>query len=279
MHVFTRAQAAMISKRYELYYNENRGEYPYTILRPYATNTRNTRKEIISNGAKKHVFITGIPDGISEFTNTALIERGFPRRLAISSNVPLTEAELSTIDAAHHTMPYPIPIFADPIDRRYNDQPNANFVMSINDSIPSSVSRYIEYRYFATRHVPATILYNPHNGHVHRFVPPSSNIVLIMPENFTKTATNRGFFVVGENLIVRIYSKRPLSAAVTLPDHNLYSEISVASGKTLELAKRILMNLGLHKIVYQSHNQIYGSDAFVTAVIGNIANINLPKYE
>lgn len=267
----------MAGSRYVLYRNNNMGDYPYTAFRPYATNADNLTKELIVGQTKKHVFITGIPDGISEYTNVALVNRGEPRRLTVSSVDPLNDEELEEIDNKHRTFYYPIPTFRDPI-YTLADRPNVNFIMPINDAPPSSLSRYVEYRYLQTRHIPATIMFNPRTGHIHRFVPPANNIVLIMPENFTKTDTSSGLFVLDENLIVRIYSKRPLSASVILPDHDLYSEISIYNSKTLELCKQILANLGLHRISYQSDNQIYGVDAYITAVIGNIANINLPKY-
>lgn len=266
----------MMSTRYELYQNNNMGQYPYTVFREYTTKSDNLAKDLVVGSAKKPIFITGIPDGISEYTNVALPDIGVPRRLTVSSVEPLTESELEEIESKHRVAYYPIPTFKGPLSVLV-ERPNLNFVMPLSGLPPTSLSRYVECRYFLARHIPATIMFNPYNGHVHRFVPPTINIVLIMPENFTKTGTYSGLFTVDENIIVRVYSKRPLSASITLPDHERYSEISIYSSKTLEACKRILSNLGLHRIAYQSDNQIYGLDSFVTAVIGDIANINLPK--
>lgn len=266
----------MIGTRYELYRNTNMGQYPYTVFRECTTKADNLAKDLIVGTTKKPIFITGIPDGISEFTNVALTDTGATRRLTVSSIEPLNESEIEEIENKHRVAYYPIPTFKDPLSVLI-DRPNLNFVMPLSSLPPTSLSRYVECRYFLARHIPATIMFNPYTGHVHRFVPPSTNIVLIMPENFTKTGTYSGLFVIDENIIVRVYSKKPLSASIALPDHDRYSEISIYSSKTLEACKRILSNLGLHRIIYQSDNQIYGVDSFVTAVIGDIANINLPK--
>lgn len=266
------------SDRYEIYRNPNAGKYKFTVFRPYATNAVNLEREIISNGTKKRVIVTGVPDGVSEHTNLALVDRDTPRRLVVSFDVPLSESELSLIDDAYKTLPYPVPTFQQSIGAILNDKPNVNFIMPTSQFPPTSLSRYTEYRYFKMRHIPATIMFDQYNKMVHRFVPPTTNVTIIMPENFVKTSINSGFFVAEENLIIRIYSRRPLSAAITQPDHNLYSEISIHDSKILDLCKRILMNLGFHKIAYQSDNQIYGVDSLVTSVIGNTANINLPKY-
>lgn len=268
-------------KKYEIYTNRNTGTYAYTEFRPYTTTMVNLERDIMLGATTKRIFVTGIPDGLSEHTNVALVERGAPRRLAVSSEAPLTESELRLIDKAFGRKPYPIPMLDDRSEMYTisgDHRPSVNFLAPIGPGPTSTLSRFVEYRFFEQRHQPATVLLDPYTGQLHRFVPPSMPIVIVMPENFIKTDKSSGYFTVDENLIVRIYSRYPLSARVELPDHNLYSQISLSNERTVNVCKQALTSLGLHKITYTHNDQIYGSDAFVTAVIGKVANINLPSY-
>lgn len=268
------------ASRWKLYKNPTINDYAYKTFRPYSTKTRAELKELSGGDTiePKLVYITGVPEGVSNDTNVALIERGQPLRLCICSNQPLTDQEFELIDKLYKAKDYPVPLLVNPIATIPTDYPPVNFIATA-DPVPSSLSRFVEYRYLKSRHQNANVLFNVHDGTLHRYVPPvRPKLVLIMPENFTKVEPSSGFFIVDENLIIRVYSRYLLSAAVTLPDHNLYSEISVDNSRTLNICKRILTNLDLHRITYRVNDQIYGTDAFITAVIGSVANINLPRH-
>jgi hypothetical protein len=285
-----------VRSKLRLYHNP-RTNFLYKYPRPYSTKLdgEGVAKSVTSDGISyKNVYTVGIPDGVSPLTNIKLIQDDVPRRLVVFSDSPLNENELEVVDDMYKFESYPIlylNVSVNDTRHRFYDIPSINFITtndndidgygSSNSGTPSTLSRYVEYRYMDKRHQPANILFDTFNGNVFRFVPPvRPKLVIVMPANFIRTGTYTGYFLYGDNLIIRVYSKQyVLSSANDGPDPGVYSSISTDNAKQMATFRSILAKLGMHRISSLNSDQIYAHDAYMTIVIGNIANINLPLYE
>lgn len=277
--------------KYLQLYRNARTHYRYRYPRPYSTklNDAGVTKSLTDNGVEyKEIYAIGIPDGVSPITNVTLVPADTIRRLVIYSDSLLSEDELQVLDNSYKHDPYPILYFDAPINvspLANGSVPVSNFLLTQDESsdggydlIPSTLSRFIEYRYFDRRHQPANILFDSRSGTVFRFVPPDrSTLVIVMPKNFVRTSLYTGYFLYQDNLIINVYSKYLLSCETTGRDHRLYSVISTENPKYMALFKHIFAKLGMHRISSLNSDQIYAYDRYMTVVIGNIANISLPS--
>ena len=275
-------------KSLQLYYNPYTN-FKYRYSRPYSTKLSDAgvTKSITSDGITyKNVHVIGIPDGISPVTNVTLIPANIERRLVVFSDSPMLDNELEVLDESYKFESYPIRYFTVPVNETaFATVPTStNFILAEDDfynnaksMLPSTLSRYVEYCYLNRRHQPANILYDPTSGNIFRFIPDvRSRLVIVMPKNFIRTGTFTGYFLHESNLIIRVYSRYVLSAEKDGIDPNVYSLISTNDLKQMTLFRNIFSKLGMHRITSLNSDQVYAYDAYMTIVIGNIANINLP---
>nr|WOJ45354.1 putative gp35-like protein [Apis mellifera nudivirus] len=248
-------------------------------------------KLIDRNGTNVTIYIIAIPDGVALNVNSANIPLPCHMRLFAYANASLNDEELAKIDQfiAQRNYIKPYPILTIDTTVTLNSYPKNNFYMISSGSRATSASRFIEYRYFLTRHVMANILYEPRNGGVvSKFVLPnaiSPPIVLIMPNNFVRTGLRRGYFANPSGLIVRVYARRALSCernGTRLMDNVISVLPSAASeDRILAYARSLLARLGMHR-VYTNRDedgdlvQIYAYDEYMTLVIGRVDNLQLP---
>nr|AHW98266.1 GrBNV_gp35-like protein [Nilaparvata lugens endogenous nudivirus] len=228
-----------------------------------------------------NVSITGVPDGVSPRAAEALIDGNAPRRLYIYSNQPMTEDYLQTIDSFYGKRPYPI--------KRLNNN-NAcgyspvvpkftNFYTTRDSSEPTNVSQYVEYRHLQLRHIKTTnILYELNTGEYYRFTMPkhTTPLVLLMPENFIATGSKCGYFEFENNIIVRVYSRYYLYANNRAVDHNMYSLFCTNDTRFMSILSAFMIKLGLHRVYKPTSTQVIAYDRYITAVVGDVANLNLP---
>lgn len=314
------------SRQRRMLYINGRTECKYRYARPYgywqaaaaaaaAEEENNDEEEADEEGGKKKneirlidrngtnvtIFIIAIPDGIGLNVNSANVQLPCYMRLFAYTQSPLNDEELAKIDQfiAQRGTPYPI-LTIDPTivtTTTLNFYPKNNFYMAIGGGggvgggvgvgSASSASRFIEYRYFLTRHCMSNILYDPKSGMVNRFVLPfTPPTVLIMPNNFVRTGLRRGYFTNPSGLIVRVYARRALScesASVTRLVDNVISLLPSASSedRVLAYARSLFARLGMHR-VYTNRDedgdlvQIYAYDEYATLVIGRVDNLQLP---
>lgn len=277
----------MSANSLQLYHNPY-ADFQYRYPRPYSTKLPDTgvTKSITSDGvAYKNVQVIGVPDGVSPLTNVTLIPGDVKRRLIVYSDSLLIDSELEVLDESYKSEEYPVLYFTVPVNVDASIPTSTNFIVVEDDlyqtaksTVPSTMSRYTEYAYFSKRHQPANVLYDPTGGNLFRFVPDvRSRLVIVMPRNFIRTGMFTGYFLLSEsNLIVRVYSRHVLSAEKNGFDPGVYSLISTNDLKQMTLFRSIFSKLGMHRISSLNPDQIYAHDAFMTIVVGNIANINLP---
>lgn len=261
-------------KSTELYTNlANVGQYKYP--RQYETSVTMDQKEITLDGTTfTNVTITGIPDGVSPLANEALIEKGAIRRLYIFSDQPLNEQYLTTLDSFYGKIPYKITACSMP-NTILPSYPRNNFYLTRGP--PSSVSEFVEYRYLSQRHLLTNIAFDINSNSVYKLVlPERPQLVIIMPNNFIRTGLKCGYFKFDNNLIVRVYSRYALSSDLMMDDNNEITSFSIHNLKLKSVIEKLFGRFGMHKIVSNSENHLYGYDKFMTMVVGSVANIVLP---
>lgn len=260
---------------HKLYRNlANTGQYYYP--REFETDNSSLSRQMTVDGNEYiNVQITGIPDGVSPLANEAIVPNECIYRLYIFADQPLNETFLQTLDKFYGKTPYPI-ITADSVCGVVDGIPKNNFYLC--PSTPSNVSNFTEYRYLQHRHMISNIVLNVENNSVYRLVlPERPQLVLIMPLNFVRTGTKKGYFRFDNNLIVHIYSKFILSS--TLSDNSDVYDMTVFDvddKKLRAVVEGFFGRLGLHKISTTANNHIYAYDNYITAVVGNASNIVLP---
>ncbi|ATY70229.1 GrBNV gp35-like protein [Tomelloso virus] len=258
----------------ELYTNlSNTGNYNYP--RQYATKVGYDQKEMTVDGVNfTNITITGIPDGVSPIANEALVNKNALRRLYIFSDNQLSDQYLESIDRFYGKVPYPI-VYCNVPNDTLDTVPEENFYAC--DGPPSSVSQFVEYRYLHQRHLITNVAYDPNTNNIYKLcLPESPLMVIVMPANFIRTGLKTGYFKFDNNLIIRVYSRYMLSSSNAADDQN---EITVFSNYNIRLKstiEQLFSRFGMHKIVSNRDNQIYGYDKFMTMVVGSVSNIVLP---
>nr|WDA64674.1 GrBNV gp35-like protein [Oryctes rhinoceros nudivirus] len=258
----------------ELYTNlSNTSKYRYP--REYATDIAYDQKELTLDGLTfTNIIITGIPDGVSPIANEALIERNTPRRLYIFSETPLTDQYLNMLDKFYGKVAYKI-FTCDMPNTTLVSYPRNNFYLT--NGQPSSISEFVEYRYLTQRHLLTNIAYDISTNFLYKLVLPEKPLlVIIMPKNFIRTGLKSGYFRFDNNIIVRVYSKYILSSELTEDDTHEVTSFSTDNLKLVSIIEKFFGRLGMHKIVSNSNDQLYGYDKFMTMVVGNVANVVLP---
>ncbi|AYP97951.1 GrBNV gp35-like protein-like protein [Mauternbach virus] len=265
-------------KRYndtELYVNlmpETKYKYP----REFRTDIDSEKRQIVVNrfGAI-WISITSIPDCVSPEANEAIIPIGEYKRLYIFSDIELDEAILIDLDGFYGREPYPI-FKCDKIIATLERYPLTNFYMV--HGTPMSTSTFVEYRYIKQRHIISNLAYNSLTGDVYNIMlPRQSLMVLIMPDNFIRLGLKHGYFHFENNIIVRVYSKYLLSSRLEkFEDPREITVFSADNSRIKTIVERFFNRLGIHKIVSNDDNQIYGYDKYITLVVGNLSNVVMP---
>lgn len=254
----------------------------YKYARPYAREPGDTGASgnLTDDGVTyTRVNVLGVPDGVHANAREALVRSDAIYRLYIFSDRPLSEAQLSALDGVYGREPFPVLEATRPVGSVARGlYPRVNFYLT-EDARPSTLSRYIEYRYLQQRHEVARIVCDD-AGLVYRLLLPegAARLVLVMPDNFVRTDRRSGYFSFKRNLIVRIYSRFELSAAnVDDADEGLVSDISTKNARLLAVVRTFFARLGLHRVHVPSENQVYAGDRYLTAVVGSLANIPLRR--
>lgn len=258
----------------ELYTNiTNIGQYQYP--REYETNITFDRKDLTVDGISfTNITITGIPDGVSPIANEALIEKNTVRRLYIFSDTPLNEQYLDTLDKFYGKVPYKITVCSMP-NTVLASYPKNNFYLT--NGPPSSISDFVEYRYLMHRHFITNIAFDGNSNAVYRLVLPERPLlVIIMPRNFIRTGLKTGYFRFENNIIIRVYSRYLLSSEIFDEDTKEITSFSMHNVRLKLVIEKLFGRFGMHKIVSNSDNQLYGYDKFMTMVVGSVANVVLP---
>lgn len=258
----------------ELYTNlTNVGLYHYP--REFSTNVKNDNKEMTTDGIEYiNITITGIPDGVPVLANEALVDTNSVRRLYIFSDTQLSDQYLTTVDEFYGKTPYPIVVCSMP-NVTLESVPKNNFYLT--DGPPSSISEFVEYRYLNQRHLLTNIAFDATTNSIYKLILPKNPlIVIIMPNNFIRTALKTGYFKFDNNLIIRIYSQYMLSSTFSDEDEHNITLFDVNNIKLKSAIEKIFAKFGMHKIVSNRDNQIYGYDKFMTMVVGRTSNIILP---
>lgn len=258
----------------ELYTNlSNVGRFYYA--REFESDVTYDRKELTLDGISfTKIVITGIPDGVSPIANESLIDKNTRRRLYIFSDSQLSNQYLETLDKFYGKTPYPIVQCSVP-NTTLATYPINNFYLTRGP--PASTTEFVEYRYFAQRHLNTNIAYDVDNKVVYKLaLPERPLLIIIMPRNFIKTSNTSGYFRFDNNLIIRVYSQYILSSEYEHEDTNETTKFSTHNLKLKSVVEKIFGKLGIHKIVSNSDNQLYGYDKFITMVVGSVANIVLP---
>lgn len=268
-------------KKMELYKNVDK-TWDYVYPTPYLYQEDKPIFLKLVNNTSTEIKICGIPDGVDPIINYTLIEKNMPKRLFIMSDTPINNEELNVIYGLYGKRYYPIrqiqPIINDPIKLQYyvSTQFLDNFFTTTDDN-PSNISKFLEYRYFSKRHLPASKLYVPTiSGDILcNFILPKNkaNLIIIMPENFIQTEEKAGYFKLDNNIHIRIYSKCNLSSVSKEIDNNLTTIINNKNETIVKNISDYISKLNFTNVTI-TENQIIGTDNLFTAVIGTISNLN-----
>lgn len=265
-----------------LYENSIDGFWPYIYARHMTKRTNDTSYTQITSDNEKFVRIclTAIPDGVSLSTNEAMIALDVPYRFYILSDNVLSIHDLELLDRFYGDTGYPLYSldFQLPIATIVMDTPKRNFYMTQNGEIASNKSEFIEYRHLQHRNKPTNIVYDLETKKILPLALPknSAMIVLIMPQNFIKTGDREGYFICDDtNLIVRIYSRYILSANTIEEDLGVVSVITTEDKRLINTVIRFFSKLNLHHIQTWQNNQIVAVDQYITAIVGNVSNLQI----
>jgi len=248
----------------------------YKYPREFRTDIETENRQIVVNRfGSVWITITGIPDCISKETNEAIIPTGEYKRLYIFSDVELDEAILLDLDGFYGREPYPI-LNCENIIGNLDRYPSINFYMV--DGTPMSTSTFVEYRYIKQRHIVSNLAYNKQTGDVYNIMlPRPSLLVFIMPDNFIRLGLKHGYFHFENNIIIRVYSKYILSSRLEqAEDPGEITVFSADNSRVKTIVERFFNRLGIHKIVSNDDNQIYGYDKYITLVVGKLSNVVMP---
>lgn len=266
---------AIVNCFYELYTNQmNTGQFYYP--REFQTDKKSLSRQITLDGNEYiNVRITGIPDGVSPLANEAIVSKDCIYRLYIFADQPLNDSFLQTLDKFYGKTAYPL-ITAELSCGIIDGFPKNNFYMC--SGTPSNVTEFAEYRYLQHRHMISNIAFSTDTNSVYRLVlPERPQLVLIMPSNFIKTGLKKGYFRFDNNIIVRIFSKFMLSAVLSDESDTFEMTVfDVTDEKLRTTVESFFGRLGLHKISTNASDHIYAYDNYLTAIVGNVANIILP---
>lgn len=227
------------------------------------------------------IKIYGIPDGVDPKINYTLIKENEMKRLYIMSNLQLNSEQLTTIHKLYGIKYFPIRNLYDILDIN-NLQFNAsniteNFYTTLFNEQPSSVSQFVEQRFFSKRHIPATKFIKQGQEIINitnLVLPPNvATIIIMMPENFIQTSETSGYFHLQNNIIIRLYSKYRLVSNNKQLDHNLVTIINTKNKILTNNLLEYLDKLKLFRITI-TKTQIIGQDNIFKAIIGNISNLN-----
>lgn len=254
-------------------------EVNYVYPRPYSSNVTVESKIFTEVPKYITIWITNIPEGVSPRVKYARIEPEYrllePRRLHIYSNESLNEKQIKAIDDAYKIKPLPFVydlLYSPKITNNISHPSDENFFIFNKLSNSENNLNLTEYRYVHMRRIRSKILYDSDTKKVYNFAPPNkiANKIYIMPENFLKTSTNSGIFKFDNNLIIRIYSKYPISATFNGSDNDItYLDRSIQTLPLRDNIATFFNRLGLTNIKF-SEKQIIGYDTTLTAVVGNL---------
>lgn len=263
----------------ELYKNVD-NNFKYFYPTPYIS-FDNKEKLIELLKDSNVIKVYGVPDGIDPKINYTLTKQNEKKRLYIMSHIRLNTEQLNTIHKLYGIKYYPIRNLYDFLNinsiQFKTSLISENFYTTLYDEQPSSVSQFVEYRFFSKRHFPATkfIQQNKEQINITNFVlPPNfASIIIIMPENFIQTTETSGYFYLQNNIIIRLYSKYRLTSNNKQADHNL---ITVINTKNKLLTNNLLDYFNKLKFlqITITEYQIIGQDNIFRAIIGNTSNLN-----
>lgn len=237
-------------------------------------------------------FVTGVPDGVHPCANEAYVPARAPRRLYYFADRTLSDDELGALDDYYKGAQMHL-FRLSPKDaiRCYPPQstvhyPRRNFYQT-EDSVPSVVSRYVEYRYLQQRYQPSQLLYARESGCVFACAPlpdPAPPIVLVMPENFVQTGRNSGYFELAlreptpsepdpPTVIMRVHSRNHAltSAGPIRPtEDNVVSDLGGRGAELWSLFEALFARLNLVRAEYGVNRLCAYDDVFwLQMVVGD----------
>lgn len=277
--------------------NKTSNEYPFIYARPYKLKQKPSISSYILNNIKIK-FIT-IPDGFCP--NATIIESDPTQnyRLHILASHILEPDQLKILDGLHETQDYPIYNLELLQTEIINYEPQLynfftrfktsneasyknwlNFNQTSTESI-NTIGQFVEYKLFSKRNETTKILRNFENNTISKLLlpPNSAIIVIVMPENFTRTGNYKGYFKFNNNIIAKVFSNVLLSSKTQGIDIDEISDIrhskDIHHNRIIDFFSKQCGFVDYHT----EKNQIVITDKYFQIVIGELSNILPLKQE
>lgn len=253
------------------YYINPYNNWNYVYPRQYKYTHSNRLTPMYKNGDAV-LYICGIPDGISPLVNSTLIEKkDYIPRLYICSMIQLDEVELTNLDNIYGDSFYEIYELNSNLYTMIDSIPiDVNYYYAVDKPL-STVSNFIEYKYLNTRNFNTNCIISEYGNQfkLQSLVLPRNlyPIVIIMPENFIKTSNTSGYFLLENNLIIKLNSDYLLSGNNSSKPLQFVTNTTTLNKTAIQLIKKNLNLLGFTSI-YSLNTKIIAKDKYFTATIG-----------
>lgn len=270
--------------KFNTFINPVAKSFTHIYPRSYIAKNNKVEYKVIQNvGYTEHqIAIIGIPLCVSPRASIAKVYENVDcniKRLHIYSNIRMDESQLNLVDAHYKSTYLPLPneIRITPAITESNGYPTTeNFYI-----YSELMSIFLEYRYLNRRYTTAKIVYDPKNGARYNMVLPKnmSMIIYIMPQNFMGFGAKHGVFQFDNNIIIRVYSKKPLCCNMFGSDDGLITKFDkgLFSTKLKDNLEMFFGRMLLNDIQYRD-TQVIAHDSEIVAVIGQTNNIHIPSY-
>lgn len=272
--------------------------WPFRYIREFVPTsnvlTNPQYKNIVDNVQIVPIVVTAIPDGMS-LTQLHRIDSTMITRLNIFAREALSDKFLTSIDELYGDGFYPLTKLYSPVAFTDNNDPlpyenfyavvNKPIAPQQNDFIDTRVfgGEFVEYRYLQQRQFFPTLVWDQSTRAIYKFVMPNKELAnqpvvgLIMPENFTRTGLNSGYWNFN-GLIFSVFARNCILVGGNLAnkqDSQFITSINNEDPRTVSTITNFLSKIGMHKIESTAVNQIYASDKYLTVVIGSLNNLAL----
>lgn len=247
-------------------------------------------KKLVDNVRSVAIVVAGIPDGLS-LLHMSKIKPTMITRLNVFAQEALSEKFLQSVDESYGEDAYPLMRLISPVASNITaagqvSLPPENFYAITNKIRPPEAKdqtaiyggEFVEYRYLQQRQFYPTLAWDQSTGNTYRFAMPEKHksiTCLIMPENFTRTAVDRGYWDFN-GLVFLVFAKNcTLVGGRFGDDSNVITSISSEDPRALSIVTNFLSKIGMHKIESTAINQIYAVDKYLTVVVGSLNNLAL----
>lgn len=265
--------------------------WPYRYVRDFVPSSNvlaNPQyKTIVDNVKSITIVVAAIPDGLS-LLHLSKIDDSMITRLNVFAREPLDGRFLKSVDDSYGDTFYPITHLISSVASAISTLPLENFygiskkAITPEDAVIDSYAgngELVEYRYLQQRQFKPVLMWDPTTGSIYRFVmPPYKHETvrcIIMPVNFIRTSTNRGYWNF-DGLIINVFARNcTLVGGSPGDDLEVVTSISNDDPRTLAIITSFLSKIGMHKIESTAINQIYSIDRFMTVVVGSLNNLSL----